>query len=166
MTDPTPPSFAFAGTVTREEFGRIQSRLLPVWARWYAIYPVLAVVFVACTVPGAHKVSELVTDVLFMAMFGVAMAFVTRRARTRAWRQVVRLGGRVHGAITPAGIEWNTERTTARYEWAQILRIDQTTGLTLAFFQPRGAFYFPRSFFGSDAAWTAFNDAIARHAAK
>lgn len=164
MTDPTPSSHPFAGTVTLQEFGRVQQRLLPAWARWYVLYPALAVVFLACTLPGAHKVSEVVTDVLFMAMFGAAMAFVTRRARVRAWRQVVRLGGRVHGTISPAGIEWITERTSARYEWAQIVRIDQVEGLTLAFFSGRGAFYFPRSFLESDAAWAAFNVAIAGYA--
>lgn len=166
MTEPIPSSHPFAGTVTLAEFARVQQRLLPAWARWYVLYPALAVVFLACTLPGAHKVSEVVIDVLFMAMFGAAMAFVTRRARVRAWRQVVRLGGRVHGTISPAGVEWITERTTARHEWAQIVRVDRTEGLVLAFFSSRGAFYFPRSFLDSDAAWTAFNDAIAGYAAK
>lgn len=160
MTEPTQPSHEFAGTVTRQEFARIQHRMLPVWARWYVLYPALAVVVLAFTLPGAHKVSNVVMDVLLMPILAAAVAFGTRRAQARAWRLVVRQSGRVHGAISPAGIEWNTERSSARYGWAQIARIDQANGLTLAFFQSRGAFYFPRSFFASDAAWAAFNEAL------
>ncbi len=166
MTEPTTPSIPFAGSVTLAEFGRVQQRLLPAWARWQVLYPALAVIFLAVRLPEAHKVSDLVTDVLLVALFAVAVTFSTRRARARSWRQVVRLHGRVHGAISPAGIDWNTERSTAHYEWAQILRVDQTRDLTLAFFMPRGAFYFPRSFFESDAAWTAFNEAIVGYAKK
>ena len=160
MTAPTSPSHPFAGTVTHAEFARIQHRMQPVWARWYVLYPVLAAIFLACTLPGANLVVQVTIDAVLLAIFAAAIVVATRRARARAWRQAMRLGGRVHGAISPAGIEWNTERSSARYEWAQIARIDQGEGLTLAFFQSRGAFYFPRSFFASDAAWAAFNEAI------
>ncbi len=153
-------SVAFAGTVTRQEFDRIQAQLLPVWARWYVLYPVVAVVFFAVTLPGA-RLSELVGDLVFVALFPIGMAMFMRRVRARAWQQAIRLGGRVHGAITPEGIEWNTERTAARFEWAKIERVARTADLTLAFHSPRCAFFFPRSFFASEADWTAFNRAIA-----
>jgi len=166
METPTPASFEFAGTVTRAEFARIQQRMLPVWARWYVLYPTLAAVLAFFTLRDAIDLPGIVSEVVMLAIVAVAMVVTTRRTRERAWRQAVRLVGRVHGAISPAGIEWNTERTTARFEWSQVARIDQTEGLTLAFFGPRNAFFFPRSFFASDAAWVAFNEAIVRYAAR
>jgi hypothetical protein len=93
-------------------------------------------------------------------LFPIGMALFTRRVRARAWKQATRLNGRVHGVITPAGIEWNTERTASRFEWAKIVRIKQAGDLTLAFYTPRCAFFFPRSFFASEAEWAAFNEAI------
>jgi hypothetical protein len=164
MTEAPPVSFAFAGQVTRPEFERVQTRLLPVWARWYVMYPVLLVIFGAFTLPGARP-SELAGDLVFVIGFPLAMRVVTKRARTQAWKQMVGLSGRVHGVITADGIEWNTERSTTRYEWARIPRIAQADGLTLAFYSKRCAFFFPRSLFESDAAWTAFNAAIAGYAA-
>ncbi len=159
-----PASIAFAGTVTRDEFARIQSRLLPAWGRWYVIYPVAAAVVLAVQLPGA-RLSELVVDMTaFFVLFPICMAWVTRRVRTRAWKQAIRLSGRVHGAITSAGIEWNTERTATRFDWAKIERVARTPGLTLAFYSRYGAFFFPRSFFASQAEWTAFNEAIGRYA--
>jgi hypothetical protein len=160
--DQTPPAaVAFAGTVTRDEFARIQSLLLPRWARWYVFYPVAAVVVLAVSLPGA-RLSELVVDfAAFFVLFPIAMALFTRRVRTRAWKQALRLNGRVHGAITPEGIEWNTERTATRFDWAKIERVAQTADLTLAFYSARCAFFFPRSFFASEAEWAAFNRAIA-----
>jgi hypothetical protein len=153
-------AIAFAGTVTRQEFERVQAMLLPGWARWYVIYPAAAAVMLAFSLPDA-RLSELVVDfAAFFVLFPIGMALFTRRVRTRAWKQAVRLGGRVHGVVTPEGIEWNTERTATRYEWAKIERVARTPGLTLAFYAPRCAFFFPRSFFASEAEWTAFNEAI------
>ena len=40
--------------------------------------------------------------------------------RDAGYLQVTRLNGRVHGAITPAGIEWNTERTASRLLYSQV----------------------------------------------
>ena len=158
--DQTPAAIAFAGTATRQEFDRIQSQLLPTWARWYVLYPALAAVIFAISLPGA-RLSELVFDLAaFFVLFPIGMAMFTRRVRTRTWKQAMRLGGRVHGAITPEGIEWNTERTAARFEWAKIIRVKQVADLTLAYYTPRSAFYFPRSFFATEADWTAFNQAI------
>ena len=159
MENAPPASIAFAGTVTRREFERIQSRLLPTWARWYVLYPAAAVVFFAVTLPGA-RLSELVGDLVFVALFPIGMTMFTRRVRARAWKEAVRLNGRVHGAITPEGIEWNTERTASRFEWARIERVTRAADLVLAFYAPRCAFFFPRSFFASTAEWTAFNRAI------
>jgi len=166
MEQTPPASIAFAGTVTREEFARIQSRLLPAWARWYVFYPVAVVVVLAVSLPGA-RLSELVVDfAAFFVLFPIGMALVTQRVRAHAWKQATRLNGRVHGAITPEGIEWNTERTASRFEWARIERVARTADLTLAFYSPRRAFFFPRSFFASEAQWTAFNQAIAGYVAR
>jgi len=160
--DPSPPaSIAFSGTVTRDEFDRIHARLLPVWARWYVLYPVVGTVALAFAMRGA-RVSALVVDVVaFFVLLPIAMAVFTRRARTRAWKQFLRLYGRLHGAVTADGIEWNTERSAARFEWARIERVTHGDGLVLAFLSPRNALFFPRSFFATEADWTAFNDVIA-----
>ena len=164
--EPTPPiSLAFAGTVTRGEFDRIQSMLLPRWARWYVFYPMLAAVFCAVSLPGA-KLSDLLVDLVIVVLFPLAMLVVTRRARSRAWRQAQRLGGAVHGAITSEGIEWNTADTASRFEWSKIVRVTQADGMTLAFYTPRCAFFFPRSFFASESVWWEFNGAIAGYAAR
>jgi hypothetical protein len=166
MDTSTPASFDFAGTVTRPEFARIQHRMLPVWARWYVLYPMVAAVLAFFTLRDELTLSRIVTEVLILVIVVVAMVVTTRRTRERAWRQAVRMAGRVHGAISPAGIDWNTDRSTAHFEWAQVTRIDRTENLTLTFLGPRSAFYFPRSFFASDAAWAAFNEAVVRYAAK
>ncbi len=161
MAPTLPDSIAFAGTVTRDEFSRIQTRLLPAWARWYVFYPVALAVVLAIELPGARP-SQLVVDwAAFLVLFPIAMALFTRRVRTRAWKQALRLNGRVHGAVTAGGIEWNTERTAARFEWAKIERVSRTADLVLAFYSARCAFFFPRSFFASEADWAAFNEAIA-----
>ncbi len=150
---------AFGGVVTRPEFVRVQSLLLPAWARWYVIYPVLGVIFFGTSLPGATAQSA-TSDVLFALIFVIGMTLFTRRVRTRTWKQVVRLGGRVHGAITQDGIEWNTDNTASRFEWAKIMKVAHGKDLTLAFHAPRAAFFFPRTFFESDQAWSAFNAEI------
>ena len=162
--EPTPQiSLAFAGTVSRGEFDRIQSMLLPKWARWYVFYPALAAVFCAFSLPGA-KLSDLLVDLVIVVLFPLAMLGVTRRARSRAWRQMQRLGGAVQGVITSEGIEWNTVNTASAFAWSKIVRVAQADGMTLAFYTPRCAFYFPRSFFASESAWSEFNGAIAGYA--
>jgi hypothetical protein len=160
MTSVPPiPATAFAGTITRAGFVRVQSLLLPAWARWYVMYPVLGAIFLAASLPGATPI-DVVSDLLFMLLFAAAMTLFTRRVRHRAWQQAVRLNGRVHGALTAEGLEWNTDNTASRFEWAKIVKVAHAPDMTLAFHTPRCAFYFPRSFFETEAAWSAFNAEI------
>ncbi len=163
MNQPMPPSVAFAGTLSLEEFGRIQKAILPRWARWYVTVPILAIA-VFCSVGPTTDPTLLLVDLGVLAIVLLAMRLTVRRVQARTWKQSVRLVGRVHGAITPEGIEWNSERSTSRYEWARITEVRRAGDLTLAFYAPRCAFYFPRSFFDSQASWDAFNAAITAYA--
>ncbi len=149
----------FAGTLTRAEFGRVQSMLLPAWARWYVIFPLLAVglfFFSGSREEAANPSLQLLSTALIL----IGAAWAMRYTRTRAWNQLVRLHGRVSGTLTSDGIDWHTSMSTTRFEWAKVIRIARADGLTLAFYTPRCAFYFPRSFFESEEAWAAFNAVI------
>ena len=152
---------AFAGTPSRAEFDRITTLMLPTWARWYVLYPVMGVIFVAVSLHGARRASELVVDGVFALVVPLALLLFERRRRTRAWTQAVRLTGRIHGVVSPDGIEWNTERSTSRFEWSQVTRVARAAELAVVFHGPRSGFYFPRSFFESDAAWAAFGAELA-----
>lgn len=163
MTPTDTPPHAFAGTLTLEEFGRVQRAILPKWVRWYVTLPLLAIA-TFLGMGAATNVASLVLDLVILGLVVGSLQVVIRRAAVRQWKQTVQLVGRVHGRITHEGIEWNTDRSTSRYEWARIVEVKQVDDLTLAFYAPRCAFYFPRSFFDSDARWTAFNAAIAAHA--
>ena len=165
MNPPSTPSIAFAGTLSLEEFGRVQRAILPVWTRWYVTMPIQALVLLG--VAGLPRNPQAwLYDLGALVVVLVAVQVVIRRSRVRAWKQSARLVGRVHGAVTPEGIDWNTDRSASRYEWARIIQVKRTDDLTLAFYAPRCAFYFPRSFFDSDATWTGFNQAIVGYAAK
>jgi len=96
----------------------------------------------------------------------LAVPVAMRRTRTRLWRHTVQPVGRVHGRITPEGIEWNTDRSTTRWEWARFVEVQRVGDLASASCAPRSAFYFPRSSFESDGRWTAFDTAIAACAAR
>jgi hypothetical protein len=165
MNQPSTPSFAFAGTLTLEEFGRVQKTILPVWTRWYVTTPLQAIVLF-CVTGLPKEPSTWLYDLGALAVVLIAVQLTIRRARMRTWKQSVQIVGRVHGAITPDGIDWVTDRSTSRYEWAKIIAVKQADGLTLAFYAPRCAFYFPRSFFDSDETWAGFNLAIAAYVAK
>ncbi len=160
MTEPTRPSFPFSGTVTLPEFERIQTQLTPAWARRGVLHAVMAVALATVALVD-RSLPELLAFALLFAAFVALRRVFARRAHERAWKRAVQLGGRMHGDISAQGILWNTERSSTRFEWANVLRLDQAEGLTLAYYTPRCAFFFPRSFFESDAAWTAFNEAIA-----
>ncbi len=153
------PPVAFAGTLTRAEFGRVQSMLVPVWARWYVIFP-LQTVGIFFFSESRDEASNLGLQVLAAALVVLGTAWAMRHTRTRAWNQLVQLVGEVSGTVTSDGIEWHTSISTTRFEWAKVIRVARADGLTLAFYAPRCAFYFPRSFFESEEAWTAFNAVI------
>jgi hypothetical protein len=165
MNPPSNPSIAFAGTLSLEEFGRVQQALLPAWMRWYVAAPILALAFFVST-GAATDAFSLMFDVGATAAALVMIRLVSRRYRKRAWLQAAQIVGRVQGAISADGIDWVTDRSTSRYEWAKIVEVRHADELTLAFYAPRHAFYFPRSFFDSDAAWTGFNAALDAYAAK
>lgn len=154
---PTDGRIAFAGRPSRAEFDRIMTLMLPPWARWYVLYPVVGAIFLAVSVAGARRTSELVVDGAFALVVTLAVHLFEKRRRTRAWMQMVRLTGRIHGVVSADGIEWNTDNSTSRFEWAKIVRVARGANLAVVFFAPRSGFYFPRSFFESDAAWAALD---------
>jgi hypothetical protein len=154
MNPPGTPSIAFAGTLSLEEFGRVQKALLPAWTRWSVLAPVLAAALFAASGAATDPIS-LLFDVGVTASTPIALGVVSRRFRKRAWQRSAQIVGRVRGAISPDAIDWVTDRSTSRGEWARIVEVRHADDLALPFYAPRCAFYFPRSFFDSDAAWTA-----------
>ena len=159
---PPAPSVAFTGTLTRAEFDRVQLHLLPPWARWYVCYPMFAVV-VFFVSPTRDLPIDPWLKVLFAAIPVIGLDWLMRKSRTKAWNQLMQLGGRVSGSISAEGIEWRTAMLTTRFDWSKVVRVAHADGLTLAFYTPRCAFYFPRSFFESDQVWAAFNAEIDAH---
>jgi hypothetical protein len=162
---PNSPSLpiTFSGSVSREEFSRVNSLLLPRWMRWYFFVPCVVYLFVSIGVgwtAALHHPLAAAPDLAVAALVLAAAAAITIYLRSKNWRSVTSLTGKVHGAATVSGIEWNTDNTSARFAWEKLVKVRRARDLTLVFFAPRCAFYFPRSFFESDDSWKQFNDVL------
>ena len=164
MSDPQKPvPIPFAGTISRRAFTRVQSLLLPWWARWYVFVPCVLFVFLSTGVGWSKAIASPVSavpDLLLAGLVLAASAGITMYGRARAWRNAVSLTGRVSGAATTEGIEWNTANTSAKFVWEKLVRVREDGNLTLVFYAPRCAFYFPREFFNSEQAWSSFNEVL------
>ena len=153
----------FSGIVSREDFSRVNSLLLPRWMRWYFLVPCVVYLFVSIGVGWAvalHQPLAAAPDLALAGLVLAAVAGLTVYFRSRTWRGVTSLTGRVHGAATISGIEWNTDNASARFTWAKLVKVQRARDLTLVFYAPRSAFYFPRAFFESDDSWKQFNEVL------
>lgn len=154
---------SFKGTVSKHDFSRVQSMLLPVWARWYIFIPCVLYVSVSIGVGWSKVISDptsAVSDLAWGAALVILSASITKYGRIKAWRNMVSFTGEIHGVATEEGIEWNTANTKTSFEWRKFLKVRQEADLSLAFYTPRCAFYFPKNFFASDLDWQAFNSLL------
>jgi hypothetical protein len=149
----------FGGTLSFAQFDRIQQVLLPWWMRKWVVIPFVlyASIFgdrewqVVFGNPVVWMAGLFVGAVILLVMWGLV-----RFARRRAWKQVVALNGAISGSAGVEGIDWNTALTQARFPWTKFIKLRKRSDLVLLYYLPRCALYFPRAFFGSEEAWTAF----------
>lgn len=153
----------FSGSVSREEFSRVNSLLLPRWMRWYFLVPCVIYLFVSIGVGwtvALHHPSAAAPDLALAGLLLAIAAALTIYLRSRNWRSVTSFTGRVHGAATVSGIEWNTDNSSTRFSWEKLVKVRRARDLTLVFYAPGCAFYFPRAFFESDDSWKQFNEVL------
>lgn len=154
---------AFSGQLSQAEFSRVQALMMPPWTRWYVAIPCAICLFISTGVGWprvwAHP-STAAPDLLLAAAVLVAVAAITSYGRRKRWRQVTAITGSVHGVLTAAGIEWNTDNSSSRFSWEKLVKIRRTRDLTLVFYAPACAFYFPRSFFHTSDSWRTFNESV------
>lgn len=165
MKSPIP----FRGELTQRQFSQVQSLLLPWWARAYVVVPVCVFVFVSIGA-GWSSVLEnplsVVEDFLFALVVLFASALITWYGRKRAWLASAKLHGQVHGQVSAAGLDWNTDVTTTRLAWDKLIGFKEAGSLVLVYYAPRCAFYFPRCFFADEQAWHSFRELLVLHLAK
>jgi len=157
---------AFRGELTEREFRRVQSALLPFWARAYVLAPACVFVFIAIGVGWPAVFADPLAafpELFFGLMVLVFAAFITWRSRRKQWQTNAQLHGQVSGQLTARGLEWNTSTTKAEFPWSKLTHFTASEELVLIFFAPRCAFYFPKSFFATDDAWHSFKGLLATH---
>jgi len=159
----TADSVSFAGTISMDEFLRVQRMCVPVWARWYVFAPCVLNLIVLLGAGWSKVVSEptsLLPDLILTAFISLLAAAITRYTGVRAWRKTTLLVGGIRGVATDWGIEWITANTTSKFEWSKFVKARQEADLSLVFYATRGLFYFPRSFFASEHEWQQFNTLV------
>ena len=160
MDHKKPDCISFSGTISMNEFLKIQRACTPIWARWYVFIPCMLNLFVFLDAGWSRVASHptsLLPDLILTALIFVAVAAITRHKGVRAWREMILLFGGIHGLVTDWGIEWTTKNTNSKFEWSKFIKTKQKTDFTLVFYTKRGLFYFPRSFFASESEWHKFN---------
>jgi hypothetical protein len=153
----------FSGSPSKQAFLRVQSLLLPAWARWYVFAPGVLYLFVSFGVGWTAAIStptSALPDLFLTVLFLLASAAITRYLRIKTWRNTMALVGNIHGVITDTGIEWITAHTTSKFEWDKFIKARQETDLSLVFYAERCALYFPRSFFASEQEWQQFREIV------
>lgn len=141
---------SFGGQISKRDFLRVQSLLMPIWARWYVFVPCVIYLFVSFGVGWSQAISDphsSAQDFMFAALALLISAAISRYSRTKSWRSTTALVGSVRGVASESGIEWSTSNTTSTFDWKKFIKVNQTKDLSLVFYAPRCAFYFPREFF-------------------
>lgn len=167
--DPSAPQqevIAFAGAITRTQFALVQRLLLPWWGAMYVTAATIVIAALVFDVAGGGATGStlgwLITNLLWSAvMFGFVWG-LTMFSRHRQWRHVRAAQQEITGTIGAEGLEWNTPMTTAKYPWSKIVKLRQHPEMLLLFYSANCAFYAPRAFFATEAAWTEANALAAR----
>lgn len=156
----------FRGNASWPQFRRIQRALLPWWANSYVTAAYMTFLMVSLGTGWGVALSSPVEAIGDLVVVGFLLAFVwgaTFYLHKRAWKAQGALHGEITGTVGEQGIEWTTATMTSKFPWAKILKYKQLSDMTLTFYSPRCAFYFPRDFFSSDEDWRQFNDTVATH---
>jgi len=156
----------FRGRTSWPQFRQVQGALLPWWAKPYVTAACMAFLMVSLGTGWGVALSSPVKAIPDLLVIGFLLVFIwaaTFYLHTRAWKAQDALHGEITGTVGEQGIEWATATTTSKFSWEKILKYKQLPDMTLAFYSPRCAFYFPRDFFVSDENWRQFNDTVAAH---
>ena len=178
----------FSGALTRSQFMLVQKLLLPWWAsKWMRLlWLVLLYVCLAddtsadvATAGGPSSHAANISAITWIFLFVLRILFspgtwslailicvtwgATTWIRHRQWRRIEAAHTEVSGHIGDNGIAWNTPLTTANYPCANLTRVRQHPEMLLVFYSPRCAFYLPKNFFRSEAAWGDANALALRH---
>jgi hypothetical protein len=155
----SPSDIAFGGALSFRRFASVQKALLPWWMRAYVVVPCVVYLLVI----NGHEWRDMAINPfgtlidLFWAvavlMLGWGIVHVGRR---RAWKQVVRLHGDITGSADREAVRWKTSLSEATFAWEKFIKLRRRPDMLLLYYSPRCALYFPREFFGSEEAWTAF----------
>ena len=168
-------AIAFHGALTRSQFALVQRLLLPWWgAMWVtSLWVLLAVVMyqvLGDANPAAHLqpgvtltpltwailtvVGLVVSPLTWVTVLTLAIMWaITAFGRRRQWRDAENTHHIIMGSIGTAGLAWNTAMTTANFPWPKLTHMRQHPDMLLIFYSRRCAFYLPKAFFASEAAW-------------
>jgi hypothetical protein len=157
----------FSGEVTAAQFRMVHKLLLP----WWGTPSVMGVsIFVVFQSMGSGWERALATpltalpDLLMGVFSALALWAVNAFASRRHWKNYVKVHGRVRGTVGPGGIELSSSTTTSKFSWGKIVKHRRAPELTLVFYAPRCAFFFPSSFFSSAGEWERFNRIVEKFA--
>jgi hypothetical protein len=160
IATPLPDEIHFRGSISREEFVRIQSELSPVWLRWYVVLPiVMCILFVGG--PGLSEVRSMRTyqlvgefgPFLIMLLFYWGARILVARW---TWKNNQKFQAAVHGVANASGIEWNSEYSQTRFPWENLLKARDLGDLMLVHYTGNCGYYFPRHFFATETEWAGF----------
>lgn len=160
-------SVQFSGEIDLEQYRIVQKLLLPVWAKPYAFAACISYVFISIGVGWSTALKspiKALPDLITIGIVFLAYWAMTIYSTKRAWKTHRELHGKVNGVVGPTGVEWNTASTASKFSWEKIVKCKHTHDMTLIFYTPRCAFFFPSSFFTSASDWASFNEIVKEHA--
>lgn len=142
-------SIQFGGQVDRKQFRAIQKLLLPWWAKPQIL--VLAVLYLVIS-SGVGWKTALVEPAKALPDLAVALAIILGYFAwssfywNRTWKAYQNLHGQISGTVGQDGVEWNTSTASSRFSWEKIHKYKRTPTITLVFYAPRSALFFPPQF--------------------
>lgn len=155
-------SIPFAGLPTRTLYAEVRRKMMPWWASPRITVPFMVIVMWYMNGGFASFQADLVFGVILNVLgTGVIIAFfwgLTTFLGRRQWKQVQALHGEIAGQIGVEGLTWSTPFTTNKFPWSKLVKVRHHPELLLFFYTANCAFYVPKAFFNTEAAW---NDAYA-----
>jgi hypothetical protein len=157
----------FEGEVTAAQFRMVHKLLLPWWGAPSVMGVSIFVVFLSIGSGWERAFAAPLSALpdLFMGIFfALALWAVNAYASRRHWKTYRKLHGRVRGTVGPGGIELSSATTVSKFSWGKIVKHKRAPELTLVYYAPRCAFFFPSSFFSSTGEWDRFNGIVEKYA--
>lgn len=157
----------FGGEVTAAQFRMVHKLLLPWWGAPCVMGVSIFVVFLSIGSGWERALAaplSALPDLFTGISAALALWAVNAWASRRAWRTYVKVHGRVRGTVGAGGIELSSATTVSKFSWGKIVKHKRAPELTLVFYAPRCAFFFPSSFFSSAGEWERFNSIVEKYA--